>query len=125
MQAIEEEEEDASDEERTEETPPQEEVLHKPLVLAASHDQPTNAPSLVKQPTTTTPGTKSSNHRRSRQDHENSTSQSLPTRPILPQQHPQYSNHVFTFEKNKTESDLDDHDDAQLRCALLNLRELL
>ena len=125
MQAIKEEEEDASDEERTEETPRQEEMLH-PLVLSASHDQPTNMPpSLVKQPTITTPGTKSSNHRRSRQDLEDCTSQSLPTRPILPQQHPQYSNHVFTFEKNKTESDLADHDDAQLRCALLNLRELL
>lgn len=96
MQAIEEEEEDTSE---------------------SAADEP-------KKPTTTSTETKSSNHRRSHRDPDDSTSQSLPKRLILPQ-HTQYSNHVFTFEKNEAESDLGDHDDAQLRSALNNLRELL
>lgn len=66
------------------------------------------------------------NPRRQRQDQGDSSSQSLPQRMIVPSQHSQYSNHIFTFEKNNpNECDLGEHYDAQLKCALTNLRELL
>eukprot|EP00985_Skeletonema_marinoi_P026689 scaffold20899_cov80-Skeletonema_marinoi.AAC.2 len=74
-------------------------------------------------PNDTTPGTKSLNHHPPTHDEEDITSQSL----HIPSQHSHYSDHVFTFEKTDLDhvNDLGDHDDAQLRCAVNNLRELL
>eukprot|EP00984_Skeletonema_dohrnii_P021317 scaffold10624_cov104-Skeletonema_dohrnii-CCMP3373.AAC.3 len=103
-----------------------------PRPLSASNDEPTTMPppshtSNDDLPNDTTPGTKSLNHHPPTHDEEDITSQSLHKRVTLPSQHSHYSNHVFTFEKTDLDhvNDLGDHDDAQLRCAVNNLRELL
>eukprot|EP00985_Skeletonema_marinoi_P004652 scaffold2017_cov100-Skeletonema_marinoi.AAC.2 len=100
-----------------------------PRPSSVSNDEPTTMPppshtSNDDLPNDTTPGTKSLNHHPPTHDEEDIISQSLHKRVTLPSQH---SNHVFTFEKTDLDhvNDLGDHDDAQLRCAVNNLRELL
>lgn len=122
MQAIEEEEEETSAEDQVE-TPRHDETL-------ASNDETimSRVESVVPlaETTITKSATMPLSPHRPHQDQEDSTSQSLPQRMTVPSQHSQYSNHIFTFEKNNPhECDLGEHDDAQLKCALTNLRELL
>jgi len=102
-----------------------------PRPSSASNDEPTTMPppshtSNDDLPNDTTPGTKSLNHHPPTHDEEDIISQSLHKR-VESSQHSHYSNHVFTFEKTDLDhvNDLGDHDDAQLRCAVNNLRELL
>jgi len=105
-----------------------------PRPSSASNDEPTTTtmppPAFTSDDdltNDTTPGTKSLNHHPPTHDEEDITLQSLHKRVTLPSQHSHYSNHVFTFEKTDLDhvNDLGDHDDAQLRCAVNNLRELL
>jgi hypothetical protein len=88
-----------------------------------SNDKPIKIPQLVEQPNITTQANGALNYH---PPHEDVLSQSIPKRMIPPQQS-HYSNHVFTFEKNSLDSvnDLGHHVDAQLICAVNNLRELL
>ncbi len=123
MQAIAEEEEDSSSAGNQEGTPRYDEAL-------GSNDETimSRVESVVPlvETSITNSVTMSLKPHRPRQDQVDSTTQSLPQKMIVPSQHSQYSNHTFTFEKNDPhECDLGEHDDAQLKCALTNLRELL
>ena len=125
MKAIEEEDEEdeTSAEEQgevtsmKEETPPR--CADQPP--SASNDNPTKMP----PNRITTPATNELNHHPPppREGEEVGPSH----KKLIPPQQSHYSNHVFSFEKNNLNyvDDLGHNVDAQLRCAVNNLRELL
>ncbi|KAL7453020.1 hypothetical protein ACHAWC_007104 [Mediolabrus comicus] len=82
-----------------------------------SHSKQTPITRNIPKMTTTSPRKNASKHRKQPQKDETSQSQSN-----LPQPH---DKHIFTFEKNHQGDDELDYVDAQLRCAVKSLRELI
>ena len=83
-----------------------------------SHSKQTPITRNIPKMTTTSPRKNASKHRKQPQKDETSQSQSN-----LPQ--PTHHKHIFTFEKNHQGDDELDYADAQLRCAVKSIRELI
>ena len=95
-----------------------EQLLSEKEETTTRHSQSKQTPITRNIPkmTTTSPRKNASKHRKQRQKDETSQSN-------LPQ--PTYHKHIFTFEKNHQGDDELDYADAQLRCAVKSIRELI